>query len=292
MYPNDFEYRAPASLNEALQLLREGQSGGEVKVLAGGQSLIPLIKLRLAEPATLIDLGKIAELRGVREEGNGLVIGAMTTYFQTIDDPTVQRRCPLLAQTIRQVGDPQVRARGTIGGSLAHADPAGDLPAAAMALDAEVRVAGPSGQRSIPVRSFITDTLTTELQPDEIVTAVSFQATDTPHTGTAYAKHRHPASGYAVVGVAAVIRLGADGACQEARIGLTGAGSHATRASSVEQELTGKQLDANSIAQACQSIADGLDMMSDSYASAEYRAHLARVMARRAIEQALASAKG
>ena len=292
MYPNDFAYRAPTSLVEAPRLLREGQSGGEVKILAGGQSLVPLIKLRLAEPATLIDLSKIAELRGVREDSQGLLIGAMTTYFQTIDDPTVQRRCPLLVQTIRQVGDPQVRARGTIGGSLAHADPAGDLPAAAMALNAEVRATGPSGQRIIPIASFITDTLTTSLQPDEIVTAVSFQATDTPNTGVAYVKHRHPASGYAVVGVAAVIRLGADGACQEARIGLTGATSRATRASSVEQALTGKPLDANTIAQACQSIVDGLDMMSDSYASAEYRAHLARIIARRAIEQALASMKG
>lgn len=292
MYPNDFGYRAPSTLVEALRLLREGQSGGDVKVLAGGQSLIPLIKLRLAEPATLIDLGKIAELRGVREDDRGLLIGAMTTYFQTIDDPTVQRRCPLLVQTIRQVGDPQVRARGTIGGSIVHADPAGDLPAAAMALNAEVRAVGPAGQRIIPVASFITDTMTTSLQPDEVVTGVSFETTDTPNTGAAYVKHRHPASGYAVVGVAAVVRLGGDGACQEARIGLTGAGSKAIRASSVEQALNGKQLDANTIAQACQSIADGLDMMSDSYASAEYRAHLARVIARRAIEQATATARG
>lgn len=292
MYPNDFAYRAPGSLTEALRLLREGQSGGEVKVLAGGQSLIPLIKLRLAEPATLIDLSQIAELRGVHEEANGITIGAMTTYFQTIDSAEVQRRCPLLVQTIRQVGDPQVRARGTIGGSLAHADPAGDLPATAMALNAEVRVVGPSGQRIIPVRSFITDMLTTSLQPDEIVTAVNFQATDTPNTGTAYVKHRHPASGYAVVGVAAIIRLGADGSCEEARIGVTGAGSHATRASSVEQALNGKRLDANMIAQACATIADGVDLMSDSYASAEYRAHLARVIARRAIEEALANARG
>ena len=292
MYPNDFGYRAPTSLNEALRLLREGGNGGEAKVLAGGQSLIPLIKLRLAEPSALIDLSKVAELRGVREETNGLLIGAMTTYFQTIDDPTVQRRCPLLVQTIRQVGDPQVRARGTIGGSLAHADPAGDLPATAMALNAEVRAVGPAGQRIIPIQSFITDMMTTALQPDEIVTAVSFQATDSPGTGTAYVKHRHPASGYAVVGVAAVIRLGADGACQEARIGVTGAGTRASRASGVEQALTGKALDANTIAQACASVTDGLELLSDTYASAEYRAHLARVVARRAVEQAAANARG
>lgn len=292
MYPNDFGYHAPASLAEALRYLREGQGGGEVKVLAGGQSLIPLIKLRLAEPATLVDLANVAELRGVREESDGLLIGAMTTYFQVIDSPAAQRRCPLLIQTLRQVGDPQVRARGTIGGSLAHADPAGDLPAAAMALNAEVRAVGPTGQRILSVTSFITDMMTTALHPDEIVTAVKFQATDTPMTGTAYVKHRHPASGYAVVGVAAVVRLAADGSCQEARIGVTGAGSHAARATSVEQALAGKALDANTIAEACASVTDGLDMMSDTYASAEYRAHLARVIARKAIAEAAANARG
>lgn len=289
MYSSDFAYHAPSSLGEALQLL--GQSGGEVKVLAGGQSLLPLLKLRLAEPATLVDIRNVAELKGISEEGNGVVIGAMTTYFQAIDSPIVQKRCPLIIQTLRQVGDPQVRARGTVGGSLAHADPAGDLPAVALALDAEMRVTGPNGQRAIAARDFFVDLLTTALEPTEVLTAVKFAATDQPMTGTAYAKHRHPASGYAVAAVAAVIRLAADGTCQEARIGITGAGTHAVRAQAVEQALIGKPLDESTVTSASATAPDGLDLMDDTYASREFRAHLTRVMAKRAILEAAANAR-
>lgn len=289
MYSSDFAYHAPSSLGEALQLL--GQSGGEVKVLAGGQSLLPLLKLRLAEPATLVDIRNVAELKGISEEGNGVVIGAMTTYFQAIDSPIVQKRCPLIIQTLRQVGDPQVRARGTVGGSLAHADPAGDLPAVALALDAEMRVTGPNGQRAIAARDFFVDLLTTALEPTEVLTAVKFAATDQPMTGTAYAKHRHPASGYAVAAVAAVIRLAADGTCQEARIGITGAGTHAVRAQAVEQALISKPLDESTVTSACAAAPDGLDLMDDTYASREFRAHLTRVMAKRAILEAAANAR-
>lgn len=289
MYSSDFAYHAPSSLGEALQLL--GQSGGEVKVLAGGQSLLPLLKLRLAEPATLVDIRNVAELKGISEEGNGVVIGAMTTYFQAIDSPIVQKRCPLIIQTLRQVGDPQVRARGTVGGSLAHADPAGDLPAVALALDAEIRVTGPNGQRAIAARDFFVDLLTTALEPTEVLTAVKFAATDQPMTGTAYAKHRHPASGYAVAAVAAAIRLAADGTCQEARIGITGAGTHAVRAQAVEQALIGKPLDESTVTSACATAPDGLDLMDDTYASREFRAHLTRVMAKRAILEAAANAR-
>lgn len=289
MYSSDFAYHAPSSLGEALQLL--GQSGGEVKVLAGGQSLLPLLKLRLAEPATLVDIRNVAELKGISEEGNGVVIGAMTTYFQAIDSPIVQKRCPLIIQTLRQVGDPQVRARGTVGGSLAHADPAGDLPAVALALDAEMRVTGPNGQRAITARDFFVDLLTTALEPTEVLTAVKFTATDQPMTGTAYAKHRHPASGYAVAAVAAVIRLAADDTCQEARIGITGAGTHAVRAQAVEQALMGKPLDASTVTSASAAAPDGLDLMDDTYASREFRAHLTRVMAKRAILEAAANAR-
>lgn len=289
MYPSEFAYHRPNSLGETLGLLRDG---GEVKVLAGGQSLVPLLKLRLAGPATLVDLGRVPELQGISEEGDGVVLGAMTTYFQAIDSPIVQRRCPLIGQTLRQVGDPQVRARGTIGGSLAHADPAGDLPATALALDAEIRTAGPGGQRQIAARDFFVDMLTTALEPDEVITAVRFAATDKPHTGTAYGKHRHPASGYAVVGVAAVVMLNDDGTCQAARIGVTGAGTHAVRATAVEQALAGKQLDDAAIAQAASQVASGLELMSDSYASAEFRGHLAQVMAKRAIAKATERARG
>lgn len=290
MYSTEFAYHSPASLQEVLTLL-QSSDGSDVKVLAGGQSLLPLIKLRLAEPATLVDVGKVAELRGIADAGNGVVLGATTTYFEAIDSPVVQRRCPLIIQALNQVGDPQVRARGTIGGSLAHADPAGDLPAVALALDAEMRAAGPNGQRSIPAASFFTDMLTTALSPNEVLTSVKFLATDTPHTGTAYMKHRHPASGYAVVGVAAVVRLNDDGTCAEARVGITGAGTHATRATSVEQALAGRALDDASVAAASAHAADGLDLMSDTYASDEFRAHLTRVLTRRALAAAAAAAR-
>ena len=290
MYSNDFAYHSPTSLQEVVTLL-QSSDGSDVKVLAGGQSLLPLIKLRLAEPATLVDVGKVAELRGVADAGNGVVLGATTTYFEAIDSPVVQQRCPLIIQAVNQVGDPQVRARGTIGGSLAHADPAGDLPAVALALDAEMRAVGPGGQRSIPAADFFTDMLTTALSPNEVLTSVKFLATDTPRTGTAYLKHSHPASGYAVVGIAAVVRLNDDGTCAEARIGVTGAGTHATRARAVEQALAGKPLDASTIASASASAADGLELMSDTYASDEYRAHLTRVLTRRALAEAAAAAQ-
>jgi carbon-monoxide dehydrogenase medium subunit len=292
MYSTDFAYHAPASLADALHLLQSGGENGDVKLLAGGQSLLAMMKLRLAEPATLIDIAKVPELRGISEEGNGVVLGAATTYFQAIDSPLVQRRCPLIVQALQQVGDPQVRARGTIGGSLAHADPAGDLPAVAQALNAEIRAMGSQGSRSIAARDFFEDMLTTALSPTEVLTSVRFEATDTPRTGVAYAKHRHPASGYAVVGVAAVVRLAEDGTCADVRVGLTGAGTHAVRATKVEQALIGKTPDQATITSACASITDGLDLMSDPYASEDFRAHLAQVYGRRALIQAAAQAHG
>ena len=292
MYATDFAYHAPASLREVVALLQQGApDGGEVKVLAGGQSLIPLLKLRMAAPAALVDLRNVAELRGISEEGDGVVIGAATTYFQTIDSPVVQRRCPLLIQAISQVGDPQVRARGTVGGSLAHADPAGDLPAVAVALDAEMRAVGPNGQRTIAAKDFFVDLLTTALDPAEVLTAAKFAATDRPHTGTSYQKHRHPASGYAVVGVAAVVMLNGDGTVQAARVGVTGAGTHAARATGVEQAIAGKTLDDATLTSAVASTTDGMELMSDTYASSEYRAHLARVLTKRALLDAAARAR-
>jgi carbon-monoxide dehydrogenase medium subunit len=290
MYSSDFAYRAPTSLTEAISLL-QGAADGDVKVLAGGQSLLPLIKLRLASPATLVDLSKVSDLRGIADGGDSVVVGAMTTYFQAIDSPVIQHRCPLIIQAVNQVGDPQVRARGTIGGSLAHGDPAGDLPAVAVALDAELRAMGPQGQRVYLARDFFVDALETALRSDEVLTAVKFTATDRPHTGTAYVKHRHPASGYAVVGVAAVVALNPDGTCQSARIGITGAGSHAVRASGVEQALSGKPLDDATLAQATSGAAVGVDLLSDTYASADYRAHLTRVLTKRALAQAADAAR-
>jgi aerobic carbon-monoxide dehydrogenase medium subunit len=290
MYPSNFAYAAPTSLADVLAQMQA--AGDDGKLLAGGQSLIPMLKLRLAEPKTVIDLGKVQGLRGIRVDGNSIVIGAMTPYVDVLDSADVQRRCPLLVQTISQVGDPQVRSRGTIGGSIAHADPAGDLPAAAVALGAVVTATGPSGNRTYDAANFFQDVLTTALEPNEVVTSVSFPATDAPGTGTAYLKHRHPASGYAVVGIAAIVMVGADGNCQAARIGITGAGSHATRATSTEQALTGKPLDAQSVAAACANAADGVDLMGDSYASSDYRAHLIRVLSQRAVLQAAQNARG
>jgi carbon-monoxide dehydrogenase medium subunit len=284
MLPAEFDYVRPPGLEEALQAL--ATHGEDGKILAGGQSLIPLLKLRMSDLAALVDVGRVPELRGIAEEGDALVIGAGTTYLQALDSDLVQRRCPLLIQAIRQVGDPQVRARGTIGGSLAHADPAGDLPAVAVCLGAAIRAVGPQGQRTIAAGDFFVDLLTTALQPDEIVTSARFPATDKPLTGTAYVKHRHPASGYAVVGVAALVRLGQDGTCQDARVAITGASTHAVRRPSVESALAGRQLDDAALTAACTTAADGLDLMSDAYASGEYRGHLTRVLTKRALQQA------
>jgi len=292
MYPAEFAYAAPSSLAEAVQLLRQGN--GETKLLAGGQSLIPLLKLRLAEPKALIDLRRIPELRGIREEGGEIVIGAMTTYFEALKSPVLARRVPLVVEAVREVGDMQVRARGTIGGSLAHADPAGDLPAVILALDATLDAVGSSGRRTIPARDFFVEMLTTALKPDEVLTAVRLPAMGSmaqSHTGSAYMKHHHPASGYAVVGVAAVVTFDGDGVCRQARVAITGAGAKATRAAAVEAALVGKRLTNEELTQATSAAADGLDLMSDSYASADYRAHLTRVLARRALAKAAERAR-
>jgi aerobic carbon-monoxide dehydrogenase medium subunit len=288
MFPTEFTYAAPATLAEAVQLLQ----GIDAKPLAGGQSLLPLMKLRLASPEQLVDLRKIGELRGIREDGDAIIVGAMTTYLTALKSPVLARRAPLVVEAARVVGDMQVRARGTLGGSLAHADPGGDMPAVMLALNADVAAAGPSGTRVIPITSLFTGMLETAIQPNELMTAIRFQAIDTPDTGSAYAKHHHPASGYAVVGVAAIVRLGADGTCQEARVAVTGAGENAKRATGVEQALVGKSLDTATISQAAASAANGLALLSDSYASADFRAHLAQVYTQRALATAAQRARG
>jgi carbon-monoxide dehydrogenase medium subunit len=294
MYPTDITYERPASVAEANALLQaeaDGQgAGGEIKLLAGGQSLLPLMKLRLAESATLVDIARIPELRGIREAGDALVIGAATPYYTVLDSELARRRCPLLGEVIARVGDMQVRARGTVGGSLAHADPAADLPAAAVALEATFSCDGPAGTREIAARDFFMDLLTTALEPGEILTAIRFPATDQPSTGVAYEKHRHPASGYAVAGVAAVLRVEGERVA-EARVGITGASTHATRATALERALVGSAATTEALATAAELAADGLELMSDAYASMEYRAHLTRVLARRALERALIRAQ-
>ncbi len=286
MYPAKFDYVAPTSLDEALRLLSE--SGGEAKILAGGHSLLPMMKLRLAQPAKLIDIGRIPGLNEIKVSSSGVSVGALVTHAQVAGSPEIRRALPVLAETAEKIGDLQVRNRGTIGGSLAHADPAGDLPATVLALEAEIVARGPGGERTIQAADFFVDILTTALNENEIVTEVRFQAPP-PRTGAAYLKFDHPASHYALTGVAAVVTLGADGKVERARVGITGVGPKAYRATGVEQAIVGKGAEA--VSDASQTAADGIDCNDDIHASAEYRAHLARVFTRRALEAAISRAQ-
>ncbi|HEY3229037.1 MAG TPA: xanthine dehydrogenase family protein subunit M [Roseiflexaceae bacterium] len=281
MIPSQFEYAAPASLNETLALLAKNP---DAKALAGGHSLLPVMKLRLSSPSMLVDLRNVAELRGVSANGGGWRIGAMTTHAQIAGNADLKRYQALIDAT-SSIGDAQVRNRGTIGGSLAHADPAADLPAVVLALDATINATGSKGARSISIEQFFTGMLATALEEGEIITSVDLPAL-AAGTGSAYAKFANPASGYAMVGVAARVTL-SGGAAQNVRVALTGAGDHAMRLSGVESALEGKPLTAESIAAACENAGAGLDLMGDIHASAEYRAAMVGVYARRALAKAL-----
>ena len=287
MFPNQFEYHRPGSIEEVVQHL---QQMPDAKILAGGHSLLPAMKLRLAAPTALIDINRIEGLRGVNVNG-GTRIGAMTTYQQLIDSAELRERLPIIPETAYHVGDPQVQARGTLGGALAHADPAADMTAVFLALGGQVTAVGASGERTIAADDLFVDLLTTSLAPDEIITEIAIP-TPAPRTGMAYEKHRHPASGYAVVGVAAVVSLGDDDTCRAARVAVTGATTKATRAAATEQALVGQALTADTIVRASQSAPDGLELNGDLYASEEYRRHLVSVYARRALERAAAQARG
>ena len=286
MIPQAFDYYAPTSVADALRLLR--QHGDEAKLLAGGHSLLPIMKLRLSTPQCLIDLGKISELRFIREEDDGsLAIGAMSTYHDIKHSALVRARIPALAQAAGEVGDVQVQNKGTIGGSLAHADPAGDFPALALALGFELVTATARSGRTLSIDRFFRDLLTTALRPNEILTEIRIPALS-PRTGVSYQKLPNKASHYAVVGVAAAITLGDDGACTAARIGVTGAGPTAVRARNTERILRGKQIDAAVIRRAAKRAAANIeDLNDDLHASADYREHLTTVFAGRAIERAL-----
>ena len=287
MYPAQFDYVAPETLDEAIKLLAE--SGGDAKILAGGHSLLPAMKLRLAQPAKIIDLRKVPGLNEIKVDSSGTTIGAMVTHANVARSPEIQRALPALAEAASVVGDIQVRNRGTLGGSLAHADPAGDPPAAFLALDGSVVVKGPNGERTIAGTDFFIDILTTALGEDEIVTAVTFPVLAVG-TGTAYAKFDHPASHYALTGVAAAVKLDGSGNVESVKVGVTGVGPKAYRATAVEQALIGKGADA--IADAASHAADGIDCNDDIHASAEYRAHLATVFTRRALQTAFSRAGG
>jgi carbon-monoxide dehydrogenase medium subunit len=283
MIPAQFDYQVAGTLEEAINLLAQDPDG--TKLLAGGHSLIPAMKLRLAQPQRLIDIARIRDLSYIREDGNVIAIGATTTHYELESSALLRNICPLLPDCAKTIGDVQVRNKGTIGGSLAHSDPAGDWPAAAIALNADVILAGPGGERTMKAHDFFVDLLTTALQTGEILREVRI-AKPQGKFGHAYQKARHPASGFAVVGIAANLTLNADGSCAAASIGVTGVGSKAYRASGTEAALVGKKLDDQTIAAAAAKIADGIDVNADLYASAEYRRHLAAVHAARAIKAA------
>ena len=277
MYPANFDYKRPATVDEAIALLTK--HGDDAKVLAGGHSLIPAMKLRLARPAVVVDIGRIPNLNYIREAGGGIAIGAMATHQEIESSALLREKSPLLAETASHIGDVQVRNRGTIGGSLAHADPAADYPAAILALDAEIDLIGPRGRRTVKAPAFFVDLLQTAIGPDEILTEIRVPLTAKT---VAYEKTEQKASGFALAGVAAVV--GADGI----RIGITGVAATAYRAVAVEQALAAQRSPgAAAIAAAAAHAADGVEPLGDIHASPAFRAHLVEVNTRRAIERAL-----
>ena len=280
MIPLAFDYEVAESVDHAIELL--GQHGDEAKLLAGGHSLLPIMKLRLAAPTVLIDLGRIGDLNYVRDEGDHLAIGAMTRHCDAERDPTLQEHCGLVSYTASLVGDPSVRHRGTIGGSISHGDAASDLPSALLALDATFVVRGPNGERTVAAGDFFQDYLQTTLAPDEVLTEIRVPKLN--GAGWSYKKFNRRAQDWAVVGAAAVVER-SNGSIGSARIALTNMGSTPLRATAAESALSGA--DPSSVAEATSSADEGTSPSSDIAASAEYRRHLARVLSRRAVEEAL-----
>jgi aerobic carbon-monoxide dehydrogenase medium subunit len=279
--PLAFDYEVAESVDHAIDLL--GQHGDEAKLLAGGHSLLPIMKLRLAAPALLVDLGHLEDLKYVRDEGDHIAIGAMTRHSDVETDPILQEHCGLLSYTASLVGDPQVRHRGTIGGSISHGDAASDLPSALLALEGTFVVKGSGGERTVAAGDFFQDYLQTDLAPDEVLTEIRVPKLG-QNAGWSYKKFNRRAQDWAVVGVAAVVEK-SNGTISSARIGLTNMGSTPLRATAAEGALSGA--DASSVAEATSSADEGTSPASDIAASAEYRRHLARVLSRRAVEEAL-----
>jgi aerobic carbon-monoxide dehydrogenase medium subunit len=276
--PAAFDYHPATSVDEAIALLQ--QYGDEAKLLAGGHSLLPTMKLRLAQPGHLIDLGRISGLSYIREDGGVVAVGAMTRYVDIERSEVLKKHFALLPEGVAQIGDAQVRNRGTIGGSIAHSDPAADTPGIVLALKADIVAKGPNGVRTIKADDFFMDLFQTALQPDEVITEIRF-AKPPVHTGSAYMKLANKASHYAVVGCAAVVTLDSNGTCTSASVVITGASVKPTRVSTVEAGLVGKKLDEATIANAASHAADGLEVVSDIHGSQEYRAQMATVLARR-----------
>lgn len=282
MISTAFEYTRAASVDDALAKLRA--ANGQAKVIAGGHSLIPVMKLRLSQPASLIDIGHIRELAGIRRKAGKLEIGACTLHHTVATSAMLQQDCPMLAETAASIGDPQVRNRGTLGGSIAHADPSADYPAALLALDADIHIAGSNGPRVVKARDFFRGLFTVDLAPDELIVAVQF----VPVRSAAYAKLYQRASHFAIVGVAAALGVN-NAVVTSARIAVTGAGSHATRLTDVEDAITGKTLSPSTIDAAVRSAGSTLeDINADIHASREYRRAMIPVFTGRALSNALA----
>jgi carbon-monoxide dehydrogenase medium subunit len=281
--PAAFQYSRATSVDDALAKLRAANGAG--KLIAGGHSLIPVMKFRLSQPETLIDIGRIPELAGIRKKGDAIEIGAATIHHDVATSTLIQQECPLLAEAAASIGDQQVRNRGTLGGSIAHADPSADYPAALLALDAEIRLKGTNGSRAVKARDFFRGLFTVDLAADEIIVSVEFK----PVKAGGYAKLYQRASHFAIVGVAAALETGTGGVIQAARIGLTGAGACATRLPNVESALAGRPLTMATVEAAVRGAgADLEDVNADLHASAEYRRAMIPVFAQRALARAIA----
>jgi carbon-monoxide dehydrogenase medium subunit len=281
MIPSKFDYLRPASLDEAVRAL--GDAGDDAKVIAGGQSLLPLLRLRLANPELLVDVGGLDELRGVRDEGDSLLIGARTTHYQLVHDPLIAEHCGLLAEAAETVADPAVRHRGTIGGSLAHGDPAGDLPAVALALEATLVARGPGGDREIPAADFFVDYLTTALEPAEVLTGI--RVPKLAGWGYHYEKFHRTAQAWAIVGVAALVQR-SNGQVANARIGLTNMGPVPVRATAAEAAAAGAEASRDALRAAASRADEGTEPPGDLHGAPDYRRHLARVLTGRALAAA------
>ena len=281
MYPASFDYEKPRSLEEAVQLLTT--HGANVKLLAGGHSLLPSLKLRLTQPGRLIDLAGIAALKSITVRENRLVLGAMATHWQVESSPVIRAALPYLSEVAGVIADPQVRNRGTIGGSIVHADPAADYPASILALNAQMVCVGSGGERIIEASDWFQSLMTTAIGEDEILSEVHIPLLPA-RTAATYLKLRHPASRFAVVGIAAIISFTGDQRCADVRIGITGVGSFAVRATAVERQLVGQRLDAKVIEAASQAACIGIDIDGDMHFSAEDKEQLCSAYIRRALK--------
>ncbi len=288
MYPARFEYLRASNLAEAIDLV--GAHPG-AKFLAGGHSLIPMMKLRLAGAPVLIDIGRLPELKGVELDGDTLRVGALTTHSELASSEMVRSACSLLAEAASQIADPAVRNRGTIGGNLAHSDPGSDLPAVVQVVNARLVVTGPSESREVEATDFFLDLMMSDLKEDEILTAIEIPVS-AGSSGSCYLKFEHPASGYAVCGAAAQVELAEDGNCRAASLGFNGVASTPVRIGSIERALSGSFLGDDEIDRAVDDTLSFADPMGDMYASAPYRVHLAHVYGKRALKKARDRARG